>query len=82
MAAAPEVLFGELMGAEMTLVETFHKRAADCEQMAKQTRDSDSKAAWQELARRFQQIAEQSSLSPPYTAPRRFAKYNQSAGRS
>jgi hypothetical protein len=42
----------------MNLVEDFQKHAVDCEQMARSTRDSASKAAWRELAARFRQRGE------------------------
>jgi len=49
----------------MNLIEEFHKHAADCEQMAKLTRDAASKAAWRELAERFRQCAEK---TPAFSA--------------
>jgi hypothetical protein len=55
----------------MNLTEEFHKHAADCEQMAKLTRDAASRAAWRELAERFRQCAEKTSAFPiPISAKR------------
>jgi hypothetical protein len=47
----------------MDLVQEFQKHAADCELMAKLTRDAASKAQWQDLAERFRQCADRNTLA-------------------
>jgi hypothetical protein len=42
----------------MNLTDEFLRHAADCEQMAKFTRDPESKATWTHMAERFHQSAE------------------------
>jgi hypothetical protein len=42
----------------MNLTDEFLRHAADCEQMAKFTRDPASKATWVHMAERFHQCAE------------------------
>ena len=42
----------------MDLTDEFLRHAADCEQMAKFTRDPASKVTWTRMAERFQQCAE------------------------
>jgi len=42
----------------MTLTDKFLKHAADCEQMAKFTRDPASKATWNQMAERWLRCAE------------------------
>jgi hypothetical protein len=59
------------MKPNMNLTEEFYKHAADCDEMARLTRDSDSKAAWRELAERFRHVAERTSPLPSYAAKRR-----------
>jgi hypothetical protein len=49
----------------MDLHEEFHKHASDCELMAKLTRDAESRAHWRELAERFRQCAERTSIPLP-----------------
>jgi hypothetical protein len=51
----------------MDLEQELQKHAADCEHMAKMTRDADSKAHWRQLALRFRQCAERTTL--PRTGP-------------
>jgi hypothetical protein len=55
----------------MNLAETFQKHADDCEQMAKLTRDQESRAAWRELAVRFRNVAERTMPLPSHLARRR-----------
>jgi hypothetical protein len=59
------------MKLNMNLTEEFYKHAADCDEMARLTRDSESKAAWRELAQRFRHVAERTSPLPSYAAKRR-----------
>ena len=51
----------------MDLAQEFQKHAADCELMAKLTRDAESRAQWRELAARFRQCANKAA-QPPYKA--------------
>ena len=48
----------------MDLAQEFEKHAADCESMAKLTRDAESKAQWRELAARFRQCANKAAQPP------------------
>jgi hypothetical protein len=66
--------------ADMNLVETFHKHAADCEQMAKLTHDAESKAAWRELADRFRVVAEKTAPPLSHAATRRQRHVGRLAG--
>jgi hypothetical protein len=54
----------------MNLADTFYKHADDCEQMAKLTRDLESRAAWRELAVRFRIVAERTTPLPSHAARR------------
>jgi hypothetical protein len=56
--------------------EEFLKHAADCERMAKFTRDRESKATWNRMAQRWMECAErfkrsQSTARPPARRHRR-----------
>jgi hypothetical protein len=57
--------------------EEFLKHAADCQRMAKFTRDSASKATWNRMAERWQRCAEtfnrQSAAAKPVQRHRRGA---------
>jgi hypothetical protein len=59
------------MKPNMNLTEEFYKHATDCDEMARLTRDSESKAAWRELAERFRHVAQRTSPLPSYAAKRR-----------
>jgi hypothetical protein len=59
------------MKMNMNLTEEFYKHAADCDEMAKLTHDSQSRAAWRELAERFRNVAQRTSPLPSYAAKRR-----------
>ncbi len=48
----------------MDLAQEFERHAADCELMAKLTRDGESKAQWRDLAARFRQCANK-AVQPP-----------------
>ncbi|MBV8509825.1 MAG: hypothetical protein JOZ94_15800 [Xanthobacteraceae bacterium] len=54
----------------MDLEQEFQKHASDCEQMAKLTRDAESKAHWRQLAQRFRQCAARTNVPPPERRPK------------
>jgi hypothetical protein len=53
----------------MDLEQELQKHATDCEHMAKLTRDAESKAHWRQLAVRFRQCAERTTLPRNVPAP-------------
>ena len=53
----------------MDLAQEFEKHAADCELMAKLTRDGESKSQWRELAQRFRQCANRAAVPPANGVP-------------
>ena len=69
------------MKLHMNLTDEFHKHAADCEEMARLTHDSESRAAWRELAQRFRHVAERTVPLPSH-ASRRAASHDMRAGRA
>ena len=70
------------MKLHMNLTDEFYKHAADCEEMARLTHDSESKAAWRELAERFRNVAERTVPPPSSYASRRAAGHDMRAGRA
>ena len=64
--------------------EEFLRHAADCEQMAKFTRDPQSKATWQRMAQRWLSCAQRfeseclAAKNTPAKRPRRAAMTSQS----
>ena len=57
--------------------DEFLKHAAQCEQMAKFTRDTESKATWKRMAERWRRCAERfasQSLTAPHHAPQQHRK--------
>ena len=65
----------------MDLIEEFQKHAADCEQMAKLTRDTASRVSWLELAERFRKCAEKNYRLFPIAASKQRTRDSRTSAR-
>jgi hypothetical protein len=68
-----------IAGVHMHAPEVFLKHAAECDGMAKFTRDSQSCAAWKGMAERWRQCAERARREESIVRPARQSRRSVSA---